>query len=236
MSGDKYENGVITPRPPPVYNNTGGRFRDQNRRPRNNWQERPMQNQQGPMQNQQGGSMQSPPNSWGPMQGDGRNYRTPQNAPPQQNYPSQQNVPPQQNYPPQQNFVNPGQGEGRGPMSMNNTGYAPGGRDFYQADRRGPAPSYQGNYNQGPQGTGYPSQADQRGYGQSNFGRDNNNMNYTRPSPGGTHGPGTGPNYGQSWQGTGQGFSQAGRENLEGDNRSYEPLGQTGTNQVRNLF
>ncbi|KAK3222914.1 hypothetical protein Dsin_009939 [Dipteronia sinensis] len=220
--GDKYENGIITPRPPPIQQrNTGGRFRDQNRnpgRPRYSQQGGPMQNQQGgPMQYQQGGPMQYPPNSGGPMQGDGRNYRAPQN------------VSPQQNYQPQQNFGTAGQGGG--PMPMNNTDYAPGGRGAYHADRGGPMPSYQGSYNQGQQGDRYPSQADQRNYGQSNVARDN--INYTPPSHDGTYGQGAGPNYGQNWQGSGQGLTQVEQGNVEGDRRNYAPMGQTGIDQGR---
>ncbi|GFY88541.1 multiple organellar RNA editing factor [Actinidia rufa] len=61
--GDKYDNGVITPRPPPVqYGRSGGRYGDRNRdqnRPR-----RPMPNQQAnPAYGNQG-----------PMYGDARNF------------------------------------------------------------------------------------------------------------------------------------------------------------------
>ncbi|XP_038682712.1 multiple organellar RNA editing factor 1, mitochondrial-like [Tripterygium wilfordii] len=97
--GDKYENGVITHRPPPVqYHRTSGRFRDQ----RNRNADRGRYDQRGGQApNQQGYN----------QQGDGRNYGASQNYSPQQNYPPQQNYgPPQQNYSqPQQNFGPPRQ-------------------------------------------------------------------------------------------------------------------------------
>ncbi|XWS67959.1 hypothetical protein CRYUN_Cryun04dG0049200 [Craigia yunnanensis] len=74
--GDKYENSVITPRPPPIQyaRNQGGKFRQHNRNP-----DQPRYDRQGnATPNQQG----NPPYSQqGFAQGDGRNYRPPQNYP-----------------------------------------------------------------------------------------------------------------------------------------------------------
>ncbi|MED6143159.1 hypothetical protein PIB30_003864 [Stylosanthes scabra] len=66
--GDKYINGTIIPRPPPIQygRNTGRRPRQDNQMP-----------------NRQGNPSY---NNRGPMQGDGRNYGPSQNYPPQQNY------------------------------------------------------------------------------------------------------------------------------------------------------
>ncbi|KAF2319873.1 hypothetical protein GH714_019907 [Hevea brasiliensis] len=155
--GDKYENGVITPRPPPVQYRRGGRFNDRNRNPA-----QPRYDQQGgPVPNQRGS-----PNTIKDMQGGrgGPQYN-------QQGYTQGGgNYGPPQNYPPQQNYGPPGQGD---TMPMNNRDYAPGGRDSYQTNR-GPYPGtygqdqrggqYQGNYSQGQQGNHYPQ--DQRGFPQ----------------------------------------------------------------------
>ncbi|OMP01601.1 hypothetical protein COLO4_11761 [Corchorus olitorius] len=183
--GDKYENGVITPRPPPIqYRNQGGRLRQPNRnpdQPRYERQGNPMQNQQGnpsytqqgnPMQNQsgspynqQGNPMQNQQgnpsyNQQGFAQGDGRNYRAPQNYPPQQNYGQQPPV---------------------------NRDYAP----------RGNNPSFQGSYNREEQGN-YMSQRDSRG----------DQRNYATPE-GGNYRQGANPGYGQNYgQGTNPGFGQ----------------------------
>lgn len=84
--GDKYINGTIIPRPPPVqYGRQSGRYNDRNR------------------------DYNRPPRG-----------RMDQNSPVQQNYGN--------------------------PNPMNN---APGGQGNYQGDRRGPMPTYQGNYNAG---------------------------------------------------------------------------------------
>lgn len=65
MSGDKYDNGVITPRPPPVqYGRQGGRYGDRNRDFNRN---RP----RGPMPNPQGNPAYG---NQGPMYGDTRNF------------------------------------------------------------------------------------------------------------------------------------------------------------------
>ncbi|KAL6329464.1 hypothetical protein AAG906_021159 [Vitis piasezkii] len=175
--GDKYINGTIIPRPPPVqYGRTGGRYGDRNRNT-----ERPRYDRQGgPMPNRQG----NPPyDNRGSMQGDGGNYGAPQNYPPQQNYGP----------------------AGQGPMPMSNRDYAHGGRDTYQGERRDTMPPYQGNYNQGQQGNYHPqerrdfSQGAQRNYAppdQRDVRGDNRNYN---PQHSGNYGQGTGGSYGQEW-------------------------------------
>ncbi|KAL2477603.1 Multiple organellar RNA editing factor 1 [Forsythia ovata] len=173
--GDKYVNGEIFPRPPPIQyvrHNRG-------RRPR------------GQMSYQQGNTAY---NDQGPMHGEVRNHGQHYGPPPQQHYgpPSQQhygpprqqnyNLPPQQsygssphqsygssphqsygqppNFPPQQGYVPSGSGERRGPMPPSN---APGGWDN---GRRDPVPSYQSSYSQGEPGN-YRAQG-QRDFPQGN--------------------------------------------------------------------
>ncbi|KAJ0092114.1 hypothetical protein Patl1_27171 [Pistacia atlantica] len=143
--GDKYINGTIIPRPPPIQRNTGGRFRDRNR----NFDRPPRYNQQGgPMQNQQNHPQN---NSW---QGDGRNHGALQNYPLQQKYPPQQNFPPQQNYPPKP----PGQGERGGNYNQGERGnyYPPQGdqsgkgeRNFAGNNSNYAPRSHSGTYGQG---------------------------------------------------------------------------------------
>lgn len=175
------------------------------------------------------------------MQGGGRNYGPPQH------YPSQQNYGPQ------------GQGEQRDAMPMN----APGGRNPYQPGSGVSAPSYQGNYNQGGPGNFYPQQqrdypqGDQRNYapprqqGGSREGYNDYGPNQGRPygrgvggseaywqgSNNGAAGLGTTPGYGQSYAGQsqGQGFSQWEQRNEQEQQGNYPPVGQTGTNQVRDV-
>ncbi|WKA00358.1 hypothetical protein VitviT2T_018718 [Vitis vinifera] len=217
--GDKYINGTIIPRPPPVqYGRTGGRYGDRNRNT-----ERPRYDRQGgPMPNRQG----NPPyDNRGSMQGDGGNYGAPQNYPPQQNYGP----------------------AGQGPMPMSNRDYAHGGRDTYQGERRDTMPPYQGNYNQGQQGNYHPqerrdfSQGAQRNYAppdQRDVRGDNRNYN---PQHSGNYGQGTGGSYGQGMgsgpsgygqaqqgHGEGQRFSQVDQRNdMQDEQRNYPPTGNT---------
>ncbi|XP_022746742.1 multiple organellar RNA editing factor 1, mitochondrial-like [Durio zibethinus] len=194
--GDKYENGVITPRPPPIQyaRNQGGKFR-QHRNP-----DQPRYDRQGQtMPNQQG----NPPYSQqGFVQGDGRNYRPPQNYPPQQNYgqqpPMNRDYVPQGNDPSYQGSYNQG---GRGNYN------SPERKDFFQGDHRNYMPPEQrdfggdqrnigssqgGNYGQGPSST----------YGQ-NFGQG------TNPAYGQNFSPRVNPGYGQnSGQGANPGYWQ----------------------------
>lgn len=228
-SGDKYENGVITPRPPPIQYGRQ-RPRDRNRdfnRSRYDREDR----EGGFTQNRQANQYNNPQ---GQMQRrDWRNYGPPQN------------------YPPQQNYGPPGQGERRNPMPMNNMQYTPAGSEL--------TPAHQGGYNQwGQQNTYYNQeqrdmpQGDQRNYAPpQNAG---NNMNYAPNTPGGSYGQGgqggggyhgqgiavgygegAVPNYGQGnmGQGEGQRFSQGDQRNVQGDQGGYGP---GGPNQVKHLF
>ncbi|KAF6139383.1 hypothetical protein GIB67_026225 [Kingdonia uniflora] len=194
--GDKYINGTIIPRPPPVqYGRTAGRFGDRNR---NN-----DRRQREPMPMQQGNQ---PYDRQGSMQGDGR-WGT------------------QQNYPPQQNYGPPGQGGRRDSMPMGSWDGAPPGRENYPRQSSN-QPSYQnegyrGNLN-APGQSSFPQggQADNmnftpppgprnftpppdREYGQGNgtrnftpppggeYGQENGTRNFT-PPPGGEYGQGNG--------------------------------------------
>ncbi|CAL5379803.1 unnamed protein product [Camellia sinensis] len=180
--GDKYENGVITPRPPPLqYGRQGGRYGDRNRDFNRNRPRGP-----NPMPNQQGNPAYS---NQGPMHGDTRNFGQ------QQNYPMQPNYGPGRDPMPMNNV--PG---GRDPMPLNN---APGGRD--------PMPSYQANYSQNEQGYYNPQGGrippEQRDYmppGQRDLRGDNRNYG---PPQGVAHGQGAGGDYGQG-QGAGGNYGQ----------------------------
>ncbi|KDP38813.1 hypothetical protein JCGZ_04970 [Jatropha curcas] len=255
--GDKYENGIITPRPPPVQYRKGGRFNDRNRNPPQTRYDQ----QGGPMPNQRGSPQYS---QQGYIQG-GENYGPPRN------------------YPPQQNYGPPGQGDR---MPMNNREHVPGGRGAYQANtvpyqgsfshgqqggypqdqRRG---QYQGNY-QVQQGNHYPQ--DQRGFqhtgtnGQvSNTGYEQgsstgygqgSNAGYGQGSTAGGYGQGSNGGYGQGsnaadygqgsnagygqdsntgyrqgYMNEGQRFSHMGQRNMQGEQANYAPSGQPGTNQ-----
>ncbi|XP_050377493.1 multiple organellar RNA editing factor 1, mitochondrial-like isoform X2 [Argentina anserina] len=221
--GDKYENGVITPRPPPFqYERQGSRFRDRNR------YEQQGSNQQGNSSYGQQGSPQG-----------GGNYRTSQNPPqqtpvnpaggrdtfvpgrdPRPSYQGNQNqMAPSQN-PPLQTYGAPGQGEIRGQTPVSSSG----GRDTY-VPGRDPIPPYQGTYNQsvqrnGPQGNqstyappsqgGYGGNDRTYGYGQGpSSGTPVRGLGGLRgPGAGGSYGPGPsagsygqGPNAGSYGQG-----------------------------------
>ncbi|KAK3419788.1 hypothetical protein EUGRSUZ_G00555 [Eucalyptus grandis] len=233
--GDKYENGVITHRPPPVqYGRPGGRGRERNR------------NYEQPRYDQQGGQM---PNRQGS---------------PQYGYQGPMHRDAPQNHPPQQSYGPPGQGERRNPMPMGNMNYAPGGRDPYQGQRRDPVPSYQGNYNQQGHNNSYNQQQRDLPQGdrwssappvQNDYRSDNRNYG---PAPGGTYGQGSdgfqgqgtgsaqgqgmNPSYGQNYMGYGEGqrFTPPGQKNVQEDQcstqqdqRSYRPEGQGGIEQRR---
>ncbi|KAL6964401.1 hypothetical protein U1Q18_035455 [Sarracenia purpurea var. burkii] len=242
--GDKYDNGVITPRPPPVqYGRQGGRYGDRNRDFNRNRSRGPMQNQ--PVNPQYANQ--------GPMYGDTRNFGQPQNSPMQSNYGPV------------------GAGERRDPMPMNN---APGGRDpmpSYQAtynqneqgfynpqggrippeqrdprgDNRNYAPPQGGTYGQGAGGN--YGQVPGRNYGQgagSNYGQGAGGS-YGQGA-GGNYGQGAGGNYGQgdgavyrketdfglgqSYPGHGEEhrFSQVEQRNMQGEQRNYTPMEHTG--------
>ncbi|XP_058190270.1 multiple organellar RNA editing factor 1, mitochondrial isoform X1 [Rhododendron vialii] len=227
--GDKYENGVITPRPPPVqYGRPRPRYDNRPREFNPNQPRQPMPNQpRQPVPNQQHGP------SFGdqrPMYGDARNFERPRNSPMQPIYGP------------------PGAGDRRDPMPSND---APRGRD--------PMPSNQATYNQNeqgyynPQGGRFqPEQRDSRvenknyappqgppyghgsggSYGQiadGNYGQGGGNYgqgarfdysqaggtNY-RQAAQGNYGQGAGGNYGQG----------AGFDNGQGGGTNYRPASQ----------
>ncbi|KAL0013183.1 hypothetical protein SO802_000252 [Lithocarpus litseifolius] len=233
--GDKYINGTIIPRPPPVQYGRQGRPRDR----RNN---QTMYNQSRPSFDYQAGDGRnrgapqnySPQQNYGPPgQAPQQNYGPPGQAP-QQNYgppgqaPQQNYGPPgqapQQNYgppgqAPRQNYGPPGQGERRDPMPMNNLNYAPGGTGGYQSGRGDPMPSQHSNYNSG-QGNYHPQerrdfpQGNQSAYvppGKENFMGENRNYG---PPQGGPYGQGAGGYQGQGTdgaykQGASSGYGQS---------------------------
>ncbi|XP_068648559.1 multiple organellar RNA editing factor 1, mitochondrial [Aristolochia californica] len=252
--GDKYINGTIIPRPPPVQYRAS--------RPRENRQRYDRQpRDQMPMQ--QG----APYDRQGPMQGDGRNYAPRQNfgppsqnfgpppqnyGPPQQNYgpPPQNYGPPQQNYrPPPQNYGPSGQNDGRGYAPPGGRDYSPGG---YQGERRDVTPPNQGAYGQGGQGKfGSQEQKDFRGpesvpvgdYRQG--GGPEYGQGFAGPGEGqrssGNYGQGGGSSYGQGfggnqWQGQAPGYGQSHggpiegqgfKQNAQGNNTQTEQMDHT---------
>ncbi|XP_010110148.2 multiple organellar RNA editing factor 1, mitochondrial [Morus notabilis] len=172
--GDKYINGTIIPRPPPIqYGRQTGRYRDRNSRPmdqpRYNRQggepAPPYQQQRNPPYGYQGGPMPNEQGNpsyghQGPMQG-GRIPNQQQGNPMygHQQGPMQggggatgRNHGPTQNYPSQENYGFPGQGERRDTMPTNAP--SPGGGNPYQ----------QGNYNQRTQEQRQWGQSDQRNF------------------------------------------------------------------------
>ncbi|KAJ6820914.1 multiple organellar RNA editing factor 1, mitochondrial-like [Iris pallida] len=164
--GDKYENGVITPRPPPVQYGRQGRYGDRNRnydRPR---YDRPRDSMQQGNTSQDGrGYAQEGGRDFGAGRRDGYqgNNSAPGNFPPQErrNFPQGQggNFPPQEqrnfpqgqggNFPPQEhrNFP-PRQGEGFASQEQRN--FPQGQRNFSPQEQRGNFSSQeQRNFNQG---------------------------------------------------------------------------------------
>ncbi|KAI4318799.1 hypothetical protein MLD38_032466 [Melastoma candidum] len=168
--GDKYENGVITPRPPPVQYRP--RRRETSRYDRRGNPQYDYQAQRPPQQN----------------------------YPPQQNFspPGQFDQRPQQNYPPQQNFSPPGQFDQRPQQNFGPPGqfdqrpqqnFGPPGQ-FDQRPQQNFGPP--GQFDQGPQQNfGPPGQFDQRP--QQNYPPQQNYMpppqNYPQQNYG-PHGPG----------------------------------------------
>ncbi|XVF67674.1 hypothetical protein PTKIN_Ptkin10aG0140500 [Pterospermum kingtungense] len=210
--GDKYENGVITPRPPPIqYRNQGGsgKFRQNRRNP-----DAPRYERQGnAMPNQQG----SPPyNQQGYVQGDGRNYRPPQNYPSQQNYVHQPTVN-NRDYAPrgsdpsyQGGYSQGGQGNYNSqerrdfPQGGQRDYMPPEQRGFRGGDQRNTVPSQGGNHGQGP------SSGDGQNFGQwANPGYGQNSGQGATPGYGQSYGQGSNPGYGQSYgQGSNPGYDQ----------------------------
>ncbi|KAE8648662.1 multiple organellar RNA editing factor 9, chloroplastic [Cucumis sativus] len=220
--GDKYINGTIIPRPPPIQ--YGGRQvrRQPNRnpdQPRYDREPRSAPNWQGnPSFNQRGS-----------MQGDGHHSGASQNYPPQG---------------PPQNYASQGPRESRNPSPMNN--YSPEGRDFYQGGR-GPMPSPQENYNRREQGSyNHNAQGNyqERNYvpppGPGNFGTEFNPAQGGPYGQGGSRGHGTGTPYGQGQShgsyrspAEGQRSSQDDQRNMQGEQRNHNSGGQTWNNQGR---
>ncbi|XP_073023377.1 uncharacterized protein [Primulina eburnea] len=197
--GDKYVNGEIFPRPPPVHY---GRRNNRDRRPRDQ------------MSYQQGNTSYSDRGpSYSEARNHGRNYGPPQQQqnygppPPQQNYgpPSQQNYgpppPPQQNYGPpphQQNYGPPPQQQNYGPPpQQQNYGPPPQQQNYgLPSPQQGyTPPPQQQNYGLPPQQQGY-ERPPQQGYApprqQQNYGQPPNfppQENYTPSGPGERGGP-----------------------------------------------
>ncbi|KAH9606026.1 hypothetical protein KSS87_021043 [Heliosperma pusillum] len=200
--GDKYDNGVITPRPPPVqYGRQRGFTRD-DQRPRD-----PMPNQQGNSSyNQQGNRAY---NQHGSVPQGGRGY--PPQAP-QQGFPQRQSYPSQQNYPRQQNYGPSGQAD-RGTPMPGGAQYPRVGTDGFQGGQRNFVPSQEGNYNRGynhPQGQMSNQQGNHGGNAPPGQYR-NDSGNYAHNQPegqGGNHPEGHG------------GYAAPGQMGNFGDNRS----------------
>ncbi|KAJ8767871.1 hypothetical protein K2173_020811 [Erythroxylum novogranatense] len=247
---DKYENGFITPRPPPIQYQRGGRFRDRNRnadQPRYDRQGGSMQNRQGNPQfdQQAGGRYYGPPQNY-PQQNYGppqnvrpqQNYNPPNNYPPQQNYGPPQNYsrskitnyPQQQNYRPSQNYPQPQGQADRVPMNNN-----------YQANPRGPMHQYEATYSQGQHGDNYPRDQrsipqDQRGFpsaGNRDFGGDNRSYS---TMIGGTHWQGANSTNGQYYPGGGEASSQVKKKTMQGVQENFSSVGQTGADQLGKYF
>ncbi|XP_059650132.1 multiple organellar RNA editing factor 1, mitochondrial-like [Cornus florida] len=234
--GDKYINGTIIPRPPPVrYGRQWGRFNDRNR----GFDRRPS----GPAPNQQGNSAYD---NRGSMRGETGTYG------------------PQRNFTPQQNYVPAGPGERRGPMPLNNAPvgrdtYQGDRRDSMPSYQANNNQGGQGNYH--PQGQrDFPpgNQGDHMPPEQRDFRGDNRNYSPSQggtigqgasgthiqgasgpymQGPGGTQGVGGSPGqemdagYGQSYprHGGDQRFSQP-------EQRNHAAMEHTWTDQVRYLL
>ncbi|KAG9132543.1 hypothetical protein Leryth_008478 [Lithospermum erythrorhizon] len=183
FKGDKYVNGHITHRPPPIQYGRSGPRRE----------------------------FRSRPSPRGPMEGENRNYGppvTPQN-PPQQvyNQPPQQNYgppPQQQNYgpPPQQNYGPPPQRQNYGPPPQQNYGpppqqsYGPPQQQNYRAPPQqnyGPPP--QQNYGLPPQNFGPPG-----GEGRGPVPPSNVHSGWDNPQSGRERMPSSRPHYNQGDQ------------------------------------
>lgn len=206
FSGDKYENGVITHRPPPFQPNRRQPRDKFNQRPDRqggpqNFQRNPQYGQQPPMQGGGGGGgYGGPPQSYGP----------PGQAPPSPFQGGYNQGPPRSPPPPYQGGYNQGQGSPVPPYQGPPGGYGQGGP---------------GNFNQGPQG-GYNQGGGPRNYGPQGGG------NYG-PAPGaGAPNPGFGQGYGGPGQEQNQTFPQGDQRNVAGDWNNNNPAGQPGPDQV----
>ncbi|RCV37848.1 hypothetical protein SETIT_8G095000v2 [Setaria italica] len=222
--GDKYEDGVITPRQPPVHYSKPSRT-DRNR----NYRDGPPQ--QGNYPNRpppQGGYHNSPP-----QQGNFQTYRSQQDG---------------RGYAPQQNYAQSGQdarGFGRNDYA-DRSGYngPPGGF-------QGQAPQYQGHVNPAGQGQGYNNPQEHRNFSQGqgggfrtggpsapgSYGQPSTPGSYGQPSvpgnygqappsayPGGNRVPGVNPSYdGDSREGAGPAY---GGDNWQRGSGQYPSPGE----------
>lgn len=202
--GDKYINGQIIPRQPPVqFGRTGGRFGDRNRE-----YNRPRENR--PRGEYQQGNM--PYNNQGSMQGNVNNFGTPQNPPLQQNYGPRagggRDFAPPINSPGGQG--NQGYSRDQAPTYQGNFNQGQRG-NYYPQGERSPPPG--GNFGQGAsQNYGQGDGSNYRQVPGGNYGQDAGGDN--RQVAGGNYGQSPGGNYRQGVTGTyeqggNQRFSQA---------------------------
>ncbi|KAK8941978.1 hypothetical protein KSP40_PGU021717 [Platanthera guangdongensis] len=203
--GDKYENGVITHRPPPIQYGRQGRYGDGNRRR----YDQPRYERQRPPGNQP-----TEYQSQGPPGQDGRNYA-----------PQQNQGPPGQDG---RSYGPPGQdGRSYGPPGQDGRSYGPpgqGGRSYGPPGQGGSSygPPGQGGSSYGPPGQGGSSYGPP-GQGGSSYGPPGQGgSSYGPPGQGGSsYGP---PGQGGSSYGPpGQGGSSYGPPGQDG--RSYGPPG-----------
>ncbi|KAK9146109.1 hypothetical protein Sjap_006012 [Stephania japonica] len=241
--GDKYINGTIIPRPPPVQYGRQGRYGDRNRnydRPRydrTSGQSYGQGPQQGGQQYGQGPQQGGQPYGQGPYGQGPQQGGQPYGQGPQQGGQPYGHGPPQGNQPygqgrPQGDERNPmdqrnqphdrqgfGQGDGRNYQYQGqhsyppNQNYGPGGQGQYE--NNGPPP--QGNYNYG----GSFSQ------GQKDFGGGNKNFG---PS-GGNYWQGGGPGYNSNYPGYGEAqqksYQKEQKDGAQGEQRNNALPGQT---------
>ncbi|KAJ9538182.1 hypothetical protein OSB04_030915 [Centaurea solstitialis] len=195
--GDKYINGTIIPRPPPVqYGRQGGRYndrnRDYNRPPRGRMDQNPPAQQNygnpNPMNNTPGGQG----NYQGDRRGPNPTYQANYNAGRSPNPGSQTDFPPRG----QGNYAHPEQRDFSPPAGN----YSQGGGGNY---RQGTGGQYgqPGGGSYGPGAGGQYGQGGGGNYGQGRGGQ------YGQGGGGGSFGQGTGGQYGQ---GGGGGFGQGG--------------------------
>ncbi|XP_063950609.1 multiple organellar RNA editing factor 1, mitochondrial isoform X2 [Daucus carota subsp. sativus] len=203
--GDKYDNGVITHRPPPVqYGRQGGRFGDRNRefnrpsRPRGEYQQRDQAF-----------------DNRGPSQASAGNFRPPQNPTPQQNYGPPRVAPVNNSAGGQDNY----QGQMRDQMHPNQGNYNQNQRgDSYPQGRRMSSGEFNNNAPQ--QGINWQGAGGNHGqtaggnYGQTAGG------SYGQGA-GGSYGQGAGGNYVQGAGGTGSYVQGAGGSYGQGAGGSY---------------
>ncbi|XP_027113187.1 uncharacterized protein [Coffea arabica] len=171
--GDKYINGTIIPRPPPIM--SVRRNPRQFSRP-----QRPENWGSGPGDARNFGPQQSHPSqqNFGPQQNHPtqQNFGPRQNHTTQQNHPTQQNFGPQQNYAAQQNFGPP-----RGPVSQQN--YSPPQntppQQTYGQQQNAPPRQYYGTPENTTAHQNYGYHSPQHNYGQSH--NHPNQQNYGPP-------------------------------------------------------